>query len=110
MIHVKTALAALAAVASFTPAALAETPAHSTFTVRTSDLNLNTAEGGRILLERIETAANRSCRDWWSVVPRDELDCRRQTVADTVGGLDIPSLDAAFAETGGKRAVLASAE
>jgi len=110
MIHVKTALAALAAAASLAPAALAETPAHNTYTVQTSDLDLDTAEGGRVLLERIQTAANRSCKDWWSVVPRNELNCRRQTVASTVDGLDLPSLDAAYAEVQGARAVLASAE
>ena len=110
MIHVKTALVALAAAASLAPATLAETPAHNTFTVRTSDLDLNSAEDGRVLLDRIQSAANRSCKDWWSVVPRNELNCRRQTVADTVDGLDLPMLDAAYAEVHGVRAVLASAD
>lgn len=110
MIHVKTALAALAAAASFAPAALAETPAHATFTVATSDLNLNSAEGARTLLDRIQTAANRSCKDWWSVVPNNEMNCRRQTVADTVDGLDLPALDAVYAEVRSDRTVLASAK
>jgi UrcA family protein len=110
MITTKTALAALVASVSLAPAALAEAPAPKPYTVTTSDLDLRTAAGGRELLGRIDSAANRSCRDWRSIVPRDELSCRRQAVADTVDALKIPALDTAYAEATGGRTVLASSQ
>ena len=94
MTHLKLALAALAAAASITPAALAAPVSNGEIRIETADLNLNSAADANKLVARIREAAVRICNDHNSAIRYQ--DCSNQIVADTVAKLQIPALGVAY--------------
>jgi UrcA family protein len=94
----KIALAALA-ISAFAPAAFADKPEQISFRVAFGDLNMSAPSAGHTLLGRIEQAAFRVCDKATPHSPllrRKAIECRRQTVANTVRGLDFPTLSVAW--------------
>jgi UrcA family protein len=98
---ITSAIAALAIALAAAPAALAEGPSPaSSIRVAYGDLDLNTAAHGRVLLRRIDSAARRACANVATLsplTPRATADCRRETVADAVRGLNFETLTLAWA-------------
>ncbi|MDZ4762335.1 MAG: UrcA family protein [Alphaproteobacteria bacterium] len=96
---IKSAIAIAAAIA---PAALAESgSSQSSMPVAYRDLDLASATGGKVLLNRIKGAARKACGNVTTrspLKPRAIATCSRETVASTVRQLDIGSLTLAWSE------------
>jgi UrcA family protein len=98
----KIALAALAisgAALSGAPAAFADKPEQVSFRVSYSDLNMSAPANGAKLLIRIEKAARKVCT---AAIPhsplfeREKIECRQETIANTVRSLDFATLSVAW--------------
>ncbi|HEV7689286.1 MAG TPA: UrcA family protein [Hyphomonadaceae bacterium] len=94
----KIAFAALA-LSALAPAAFADQPERISFRVGYGDLNMSAPSAGHTLLGRIEQAAYRVCDDATprsALFRRKAIECRRQTIANTVRSLDFPTLSVAW--------------
>ena len=97
------AAAALAAVLSCAPAfaAPAAQPQRVERNVRvpSSDLNLNTPDGARVMAQRILRAANRACggRETWDLGRRAVHTCRSAAIDTALTALNAPLVTAAVA-------------
>ena len=94
----KIALAAIA-LSAFAPAAFADRPKEVSVRVSYADLDMAQPAHGTKLLGRIEIAARRICSRTIPHSPlaqREAIDCRRETIAQTVEGLGFSTLTLAW--------------
>jgi UrcA family protein len=92
-----TAAVALAAALIAAPAFAADTT-QVTARVRTNDLNLQSPEGAKIALERINKAAKSACSDTvvGSRLADVDMNCVADTTAKLVRSLQAPMVQAAY--------------
>ena len=94
----KIALAALT-LSAFAPAAFADKSGEVSLRISYGDLNMSSPANGAKLLTRIEKAARKVCS---SAIPhsplleREKVECRNETIANTVRSLDLPTLSVAW--------------
>jgi UrcA family protein len=108
MTIMKTCLVALAACAVAAPAMADVVSNKKEVTVQTSDLDLNNPRDADILLQRINKAAYKTCKDWETVIPNAQRSCVKHTVAENVARLNINALGMAYVDTYGEKPALAS--
>jgi UrcA family protein len=99
----KIALAALAISAAVStagaPAAFADKPETLSFRIAYGDLDMSHPASGAKLLNRIEKAARKVCTNAIPGSPlfqRKAIECRNETVANTVRSLDFATLSVAW--------------
>lgn len=112
MTKLTTALAALVAVSTLAPAALADQSSDIASTditarVSTAGLDLNSPVGAQEFLARIQDAAKEACHDPRSAIKNMERKCRNQIVSDNVARLNNNALGVAFTDVYGEKPALA---
>lgn len=112
MTKLTTALAALVAVSTLAPVALADQAApvgaqDITARIDTTGLDLNSPVGAQELLARIQDAAREACHDPRSAVRNMERKCRNEIVAHNVARLNNNALGVAFTDVYGDKPALA---
>ncbi len=102
-----TALAALAAVSTLAPGALADTGSRDiTVRISTADLDLTTLSGAERLLARIQDAAKEACHDPDSAIRNMQRKCRDSIVETNVARLNIDTLNVVFNEANQQKLAL----
>jgi UrcA family protein len=82
---------------SFSPVSAADASSESTsLKVKSSDLNISSPAGARVLYDRIRAAAESACSYYWFERDADQVRCIHDAIANAVTKVNLPTLFAVY--------------